>query len=235
MFLFANVSENTSEIIKNIEKFPIAITPFVISSILAFLLAKLLGYFYLRFGKSQSNHSIIASVFPLLCITTTLVIAVVKSSLALSLGLVGALSIVRFRTPIKEPEELTYLFLCIAIGLGLGSEQYLATMLGLSVALLAVYFDNKNYLKFKESNLLNLNIKGIETSKINEFMTLVKKYSRKVYFNNLLLNKDENNYEFTSLNIKFMTYTFDDIDSLVNEINKIFPKCSVSIIEPTLN
>jgi len=50
-----------------------------------------------------------------------LVIMIVKSSIALSLGLVGALSIVRFRTPIKEPEELVYLFICIALGLGYGA------------------------------------------------------------------------------------------------------------------
>ena len=53
----------------------------------------------------------------------TLIITVVKSSLALSLGLVGALSIVRFRTAIKNPEELIFLFLCIAIGVGLGANQ----------------------------------------------------------------------------------------------------------------
>ena len=54
---------------------------------------------------------------------TAAVIAVVQNSLALSLGLVGALSIVRFRAAIKEPEELVYLFLCIATGLCLGSRQ----------------------------------------------------------------------------------------------------------------
>jgi len=53
---------------------------------------------------------------------------VVKSSLALSLGLVGALSIVRFRTPIKEPEELAYLFIAIAMGLGLGANQTIPTI-----------------------------------------------------------------------------------------------------------
>lgn len=47
----------------------------------------------------------------MLAITTTVVITVVKFSLALSLGLVGALSIVRFRAAIKEPEELIHLFL----------------------------------------------------------------------------------------------------------------------------
>ena len=60
-------------------------------------------------------------------IVTFLVITVVKSSLALSLGLVGALSIIRFRTPIKEPFELSYLFLSIAIGLGFGAGQVIAT------------------------------------------------------------------------------------------------------------
>ena len=51
-----------------------------------------------------------------------LIIFVVKSSLALSLGLVGALSIVRFRSAIKEPEELTFLFLNIALGIGFGAN-----------------------------------------------------------------------------------------------------------------
>jgi hypothetical protein len=59
-----------------------------------------------------------------------LIITIVKSSLALSLGLVGALSIVRFRTPVKEPEELAYLFMAIAIGLGMGADYRLETSVG---------------------------------------------------------------------------------------------------------
>ena len=56
--------------------------------------------------------------------------------MALSLGLVGDLSIVRFRTPIKEPEELAYLFISIAIGLGLGAGQTVATVVaGLGILL----------------------------------------------------------------------------------------------------
>jgi uncharacterized membrane protein YhiD involved in acid resistance len=51
---------------------------------------------------------------------------------------VGALSIVRFRTPIKEPEELAYLFLAIAIGLGLGADQRLPTIIAGATILLAI-------------------------------------------------------------------------------------------------
>ena len=82
-----------------------------------------------------------------IALTTTVIITIVKSSLALSLGLVGALSIVRFRTAIKDPEELSYLFISIAIGLGLGANQRLVTIIGVILILVVVYFlrlkDNK--------------------------------------------------------------------------------------------
>jgi len=78
-------------------------------------------FLYHRFSVSASNTDSVTRVFPLLTLVTIGVIAVVKSSLALSLGLVGALSIVRFRAAIKEPEELVYLFLCIGTGLCLGA------------------------------------------------------------------------------------------------------------------
>ena len=68
-----------------------------------------------------------------------LVITIVKTSLALSLGLVGALSIVRFRAAIKEPEELSYIFIAIGIGLGFGANQAVITTLAF-IALTAVVF-----------------------------------------------------------------------------------------------
>ena len=72
-------------------------------------------------------------LFLLLIPTMILIITVIKTSIALSLGLVGALSIIRFRTPIKEPVELAYIFIAIAIGLGLGANQVLATVVGFAV------------------------------------------------------------------------------------------------------
>ncbi len=80
----------------------------------------------------------------MLAVTTMIIITIVKSSLALSLGLVGALSIVRFRSAIKEPEELTYLFLTIAIGLGFGADQRLATIIGF--AFLTLFLIGKSML-----------------------------------------------------------------------------------------
>jgi uncharacterized membrane protein YhiD involved in acid resistance len=108
---------------------------FVLSLVVAALLGLLLAQVYIRFGHSLSNRRLFARNFLLLTVTTTLVITVVKSSLALSLGLVGALSIIRFRAAIKEPEELAFLFLAISIGLGLGAGQALLTVAALAVIL----------------------------------------------------------------------------------------------------
>lgn len=87
------------------------------------VLALYLRFLYHRCSSSVSGSESFTRVFPLLTLATTAVIAVVKSSVALSLGLVGALSIVRFRAAIKDPEELVYLFLTIAVGLALGAQQ----------------------------------------------------------------------------------------------------------------
>lgn len=120
------------------ESGPVPILGFIFNLFLAAILSYILSRIYIKRGTSLSNRRIFAKNFLLLTMTTTLIIAIVKSSLALSLGLVGALSIVRFRAAIKEPEELTYLFIAIAIGLGLGANQRLITVVAFIVICIVV-------------------------------------------------------------------------------------------------
>ncbi len=102
---------------------------------------------YSKCGPSISDSDSASRVFPLLTLITIAVIAVVKSSVSLALGLVGALSIVRFRTAVKEPEELVYLFLCIGVGLALGAGLPLLAIVLLVVAsffILAIHYTSGN-------------------------------------------------------------------------------------------
>jgi hypothetical protein len=115
----------------------IAAWAFLINLAFTAALCYLLSRVFIRFGRSLSNRVSMARNFVAIGLTTMLIITIVKSSLALSLGLVGALSIVRFRTAIKEPEELTYLFLTIAIGLGFGADQRMITAIA-SLAIMGV-------------------------------------------------------------------------------------------------
>jgi uncharacterized membrane protein YhiD involved in acid resistance len=107
----------------------------ILSLGIAAVLGLILSKVYIHCGDSMSNRRIFARNFLILVVTTTLIISIVRSSLALSLGLVGALSIVRFRAAIKEPEELAFLFLAISIGLGLGAGQALVTVVALTLIL----------------------------------------------------------------------------------------------------
>lgn len=122
---------------------PVSLGVLTFNLLLAVLVSLVLRWHYARYATSIANREDLAKTFTLLILSTCLVITIVKSSLALSLGLVGALSIVRFRTPIKEPEELTYLYLAIAIGLGLGAGQTLATLLAAAVILITLAFLQK--------------------------------------------------------------------------------------------
>ena len=111
-------------------------------------------FLYRQCGSSPSDADSITRIFPLLTMVTIGVIAVVKSSMALSLGLVGALSIVRFRSAIKEPEELVYLFLCIGIGLALGAGQPLLAVILVIVVSLVVFSMHFATGRRREQNLL---------------------------------------------------------------------------------
>ena len=105
------------------------VMPILLNLALVLILGQVLAWHYRKFSPVLSNKRKFSRMFVFLAATTMLVISVVKTSLALSLGLVGALSIIRFRTPIKEPEELAYLFLSVALGIGLGADQRIGTVL----------------------------------------------------------------------------------------------------------
>jgi hypothetical protein len=130
--------------------------PTLFSFVMCVIMSFIVRDFYIKRSFSLTGKMHIGSIIPVLSTVVFLVIIVVKSSLALSLGLVGALSIVRFRTPIKEPEELVYLFLAIAIGLGYAAGQILiTTILSLSILFIVyMWLSNRKIAKTSEYNLV---------------------------------------------------------------------------------
>ena len=144
---------------------PTDLTTFLINMILAAISAYILSLVYIHWGASLSNRRKFAANFMLMTVTTTFIILVVRSSVALSLGLVGALSIVRFRTAVKEPEELAYLFFSIGIGIGLGDNQRLITMLALAIGVVIILLNK--ILRRAESDVnLHLSIASHNPAKV---------------------------------------------------------------------
>ena len=153
-----NDSENNAllELLSSTSATQVELLPTLFNFFICIAMSFVLRSVYLRRSFSLTGKNHIGSIIPILSVTVFLVIVIVKSSLALSLGLVGALSIVRFRTPIKEPEELVYLFLAIAIGLGYAAGQVLITsvLMSIIIALIYIWLSNRKLFATNEFNLV---------------------------------------------------------------------------------
>ncbi len=132
---------------------PVELGSLLVNLMIGVVISLVLAMHFRLFSTTLTNRDNLAFTFPFILLTTLLIITIVKSSLALSLGLVGALSIVRFRTPIKEPEELAYLFMAIAVGLGLGANQRLPTVVAVAVILVVMALLKRRQMGNRSENL----------------------------------------------------------------------------------
>ena len=200
---------------------------FIVSLLCAAILSFLVQLFYIKYSSTLSTRKEFSKNFVILGVTTCIVIMIVKSSLALSLGLVGALSIVRFRAAIKEPEELVYLFLIIAVGLGCGANQLIITTIGILFSLIIIMFYS-GYLKSSTKDLrdkINLGIvidENISDIKINYIMNDIKKISKELKF----ISMSRTN-ETTNINLDIKPRKFEDLTSVTEKIKKRFKSSKV--------
>ena len=200
---------------------------FIINQIIALFLALTVSYIYTLYGKSLSNRKEFSNIFVLLSMTTMLIITIVKSSLALSLGLVGALSIVRFRTAIKEPEELSYAFLSIAIGLGLGANQRLTTIIGTLLILTLVVIRSKFSNKRRE-NYMNLIITSSNNNDLDldKIVSEISKFSNSVRLKRLSENNDSLESSLT-INIE----SFEKLIKIRNFLKMNYPNLTINFLD----
>jgi hypothetical protein len=195
---------------------------FVQSIIVAALLSFLIQLVYVKFSNSLSNKDDFSKNFIVLGLATTLVITIVKSSLALSLGLVGALSIVRFRAAIKDPEELVYLFLVIASGLGCGAGQIKITSIGISSALIIIIIFNLYYKRKKNifsEDLINASFiydKKITSNEIDKLTDKINKHCNKVVFVSFSATKDQ-----STINLDIVPKKFNSISQINDEVSRL--------------
>jgi len=207
---------------------PFSIGALVFNFVLGIILSVGVAWYYARFGEALSNRVKFAKLLPVLCLIVILVISVIKASLALSLGLVGALSIVRFRTAIKDPEELIYLFLVIAVGLGLGADQRASTVVAL-VILMALLIGTRLLAPHSHRRNLYLNIQVPEGANAASFETVNDILARHIEFVDMrrLDRRDQ---------VLQLTYLLDCKDrsvlaKLMDELTRAIPDCSFSFVD----
>ncbi len=115
----------------------------VIALLMGFVVGVIIALVYRRAFRGVLYSPSFSLTLVMLTLITTPVVMCIKSNIALSMGMVGALSIVRFRTAVKDPMDTAYMFWALTMGILLGAELYLIALvvvLGISIIVLLMTF-----------------------------------------------------------------------------------------------
>jgi len=142
----------------------------------ALFLTILLSYatekIYNKYSKTVSHKEFFSSFFILFSVSIFLIFSIIKSSVVLSLGLVGALSVVRFRNAIKDTEQIMYLLLLIAISISLAANQYIFVIISVSTLFIIIF--TKDYLSTEREKTKLLFIQLEQSNQIEKIIALLE-------------------------------------------------------------
>lgn len=175
---------NFSDIFKN-NFLDNAVTNFSLVDVaLTLLISFLLGLFIYVVYKKTFNSVMYSKNFNVslvaMSMITTLIIMGVTSNIVLSLGMVGALSIVRFRTAVKDPMDIVFLFWAIAVGIVTGAGLYLLAITGsLVVGLMLIVFTSKTMREIPYMLVVNCNHTEAEKELLEKLDGVVKRMNIK--------------------------------------------------------
>ena len=181
---------------------------FVSNILLVIILSLGLSIHYQKLGRTTGNRSSLAFTFPFIAVTILLVITVVKSSLALSLGLVGALSIVRFRTAVKDPLDVVYMFWAISIGIANGVAFYSISITGTIFIALLLFLANS----YKSNSTSYLLIVHQSPNSYTDLTDILKKNVKKYRVRSRISKKDGDE---ATIEIKISP---NNVDTLLQEL-----------------
>lgn len=173
----------------------------VIALLVSIVVGAYIFYFYKKTYKGIVFSKMFAAALTGMTVITTFIILAVTSNVVLSLGMVGALSIVRFRSSIKEPIDIIYIFWAISEGIVIGSQQYVLAIAGtICISVAMVVFGT--YKEKMSRYILVIRYNAEEKEILNKVKQICKKYeikSNTVYSNNeqeliveVILEKNEN-------------------------------------------
>jgi|SaaInl47_10m_RNA_FD_contig_81_253218_length_1580_multi_5_in_0_out_0_2 hypothetical protein len=155
-----------------------SLNPFLImlNIFVATLLGSFIAFVYRKFFVGVLFQRSFAISIILATIVTTLVIMVISGNLVLSLGMVGALSIVRFRAAIKDPLDVVYLFWAIGSGIAVGVSQYSVVLIA-SVGIAIVLFFARNFATKAKPSLLIITANGNSVNDMEKIFSRINKLS----------------------------------------------------------
>ena len=176
---------------------------FFMSLIAAFICGMIIYFVYRKFHRGVIYNNNFNILLVMTALVTTFTVLVISSNVVLSLGMVGALSIVRFRTAIKNPLDVGFLFWAVAVGITCGAGLYLISF-GATIFISLVYILMINLRSRKKVYLL---IIKYQNSAYEEIMRTLHPMKKELKNRNVTGDYSELTYEvrFTEDNTSFVT------------------------------
>ena len=170
------------------------ITNVLISLVCSFTISLIYRYTYRGPGYTES----FANSIVFLSVITALVIMVIGNNLARAFGLVGALSIIRFRTAVKDTMDIVYIFLALAIGMAAGVGYHKLAISGTIIVGLIFIIFSRNKISFFISNQYMLNYVFSNGDPDNEPLAkILSNYCTSYEVINIRTNEDDNAFEYS--------------------------------------
>lgn len=188
----------------------ISVQSILLSLITAFMISVFISWIYKKTYTGVVYSKSFSLSILMLALVTTLIIQTISSNIALSLGMVGALSIVRFRTAVKEPVDTGFMFWAITAGIMAGANLYLASIIGSLMLGILYYICYMMGLKMNSKYLVIVKYDDSAEDDIKNILSKLKKYKLKSK------SKSKNNVEMT-----FEVELNDSTQKLVDKISKI--------------
>ena len=188
----------------------ISVQSILLSLITAFMISVFIIWIYKKTYTGVVYSKSFSLSILMLALVTTLIIQTISSNIALSLGMVGALSIVRFRTAVKEPVDTGFMFWAITAGIMAGANLYLASIIGSLMLEILYYICYMMGLKMNSKYLVIVKYDDSVEDDIKNILSKLKKYKLKSK------SKSKNNVEMT-----FEVELNDGTQKLVDKISKI--------------
>ncbi len=155
----------------------IGIGPFFFVLMCSLISSFLVSHLYVRFYGTKGTGSTLHRAFPILGVAITAIFVCLQFSIPLSLGLLGALSIVRFRTPIKDPEEVGFILLVIASSITCATFNISFLLLIMAVSFIGLVILKKDFPIFRKNRYEGVIILNLPDSDNKLQDNLIERFS----------------------------------------------------------
>ena len=192
----------------------------LINLVLSFILGLLISLIYKKThkGLSYSQSFMITNIF--VAIIVCMVIMIIGNNLARAFALVGALSIIRFRTVVKDTKDTAFIFWSLAVGMASGTGSYFLAISGtIFLSIIAIILHKTNFGSFIKSEfILQFMLEKKNNQITDQYINLIKKFSNSY---TLLSSENSSNGERIKLNFDIVLKEEKDQTELLKELSNI--------------